>query len=353
MTMTSIERVEAVLNHKIPDRVPVGLHNFLMACVMSGGNFRDTLRDGEALADMQLAAWREFGHDVIMHENGVCAEAEAMGCEIRYSPDTPPHVAVPVIQSFDDVSGLTVPDPETTFPLNEVLKATRILARETRGRVFINGRSDQGPVALAMALSGPENFLLAAMDPELQPAIHELLDICMRMNAAFGEAQCRAGAHGSTIGAAGTSLLSPSMYRELEYPGNVAFCDSMHRAGMRGCLHVCGREDHLLDRLVETGADWIELDPATDPVLCKRVFQGRMCVFGMLEPAHILGSGTTEEVRTHTLEIMRVMAPGGNFIMGPGCALPPDTPPMNIHTVMECAHKEGVYTADGRLPGLA
>jgi len=350
--MTSIERVEAVLNHKIPDRIPVELHNFLMACIMIGGNFRDTMRDGEALADMQLAAWREFGHDVIVHENGVCAEAEAMGCEIRYTPDLPPHVEVPVIQSLGDIDKLTVPDPETTFPLNELLRATRIIERETRGRVFINGRADQGPVSLAMALCGPENFLTAAMNPESKLHILKLLDICTRMNVALGEAQCRAGAHSSTIGASGTSLLSPSMYRELEFPGNVTFIRSMQRLGIRGGLHVCGKEDHLLDQLIETGADWIELDPATNPALCKRVFQGRTSVFGMLEPAHILGAGTTEEVREHTLDIMRTMAPGGHFIMGPGCALPPNTPPENIHTVMECARFEGVYAADGELPGL-
>ena len=40
------------------------------------------MRSGEMLAEAQLAAWREFGHDVIMHENGVCAEAEALGCGI-------------------------------------------------------------------------------------------------------------------------------------------------------------------------------------------------------------------------------------------------------------------------------
>ena len=87
-----------------------------------------------------------------------------------------------------------VPDPETTFPLNELIKATRIIVSETRGRVFVNGRSDQGPVALAMALCGPENFLIAAMNPKLKSHIHKLLDICTRMNVALGEAQRRAGA---------------------------------------------------------------------------------------------------------------------------------------------------------------
>ncbi len=352
-SMTSLERVAKVLAHSIPDRVPVALHNYLMACRMAGGNFRDTLRDGDALAEMQLSAWRIFGHDVIMHENGVCAEAEAMGCTIRYSPDLPPHVEVPVVSTFDDIDTLTVPDPETTFPLNELLKAVRIIARETRGTVFINGRADQGPVALAMALCGPERFLTAIMEPDLRPRIRQLLDICSRMNIALGEAMARAGAHSSTIGAAGTSLLSPSMYLDLEFPGNRAFCEAMRRAGISGCIHVCGKETHLLDNLMRTGADWIELDPATDPVLCKQATHGKTCVLGMLEPAHILGAGTEDDVRGHTLDIMRIMAPGGHYIMGPGCALPPDTPPDNIHAVMDCVRRYGVYAPDGTLPGLA
>ncbi len=81
--MTSLERVCAVLQGHVPDRVPVALHNFLMACRMVEGDLRETLCDGKALAAAQLAAWREFGHDVIMHENGVHAEAEAMGCTVR------------------------------------------------------------------------------------------------------------------------------------------------------------------------------------------------------------------------------------------------------------------------------
>src|SRR5690349_12252462 len=102
-TMTSLERTLAVLDHKIPDRVPVALHNFLMATRMTGNDFGAVLRSGELLAEAQLAAWREFGHDVIMHENGVCAEAEALGCEIDYPSNSAAHVKEPVLKSLDDV----------------------------------------------------------------------------------------------------------------------------------------------------------------------------------------------------------------------------------------------------------
>jgi uroporphyrinogen-III decarboxylase len=128
-TLTSLERTLAVLDHRIPDRVPVALHNFLMAVRMMRADFGDAMRSGDMLAEAQLAALREFGHDVIMHESGVCAEAEALGCQILYQPDSAPHVLEPVLKSLDDVEKLRIPDPENTFPLNELLKATRILVR--------------------------------------------------------------------------------------------------------------------------------------------------------------------------------------------------------------------------------
>jgi MtaA/CmuA family methyltransferase len=351
-TMTSLERTMAVLDHKIPDRVPVALHNFLMACQMHGADFGQILRSGEWLAEAQLLAWREFGHDVIMHENGVCAEAEAMGCQISYPARGPSHVEDPVIKSVGDIDKLEIPDPESTFPLNEMLKATRILAKETAGKVFIIGRADQGPMALAAALWGPENFLLAAADPDMRPHVLNLLDKCSRMNILFGEAQRRAGAHGSSIGSYGHSLISTRMFNELEFPGDRAFCDAMRQAGCRSFVHSCGDETKLLPNLVATGADCLELDPKTHPETCKNATRGKTTVLGMLDPHGVLLRGTPDEVREHAVAILRVMAPGGEFLMGPGCALPPHTPPESIHMVMECARKEGVYGPDGSLPHL-
>jgi MtaA/CmuA family methyltransferase len=351
--MTSLERTLAVLEHRVPDRVPVALHNFSMACRMIGADFAQALRSGETLAEAQLTAWREFGHDVIMHENGVCAEAEALGCGILYQSDCPPHVQEPVLKSFDDVDRLRIPDPEKTFPLNELLKATRILVRETGGKVFVIGRADQGPMALAAALCGPENLLLACTEEALLPKVLRLIALCSQMNIVFGEAQHRAGAHGSSIGAYGSSLISPQMYDRFEFPGDKAFCDAQRRLGCKSFVHSCGDETALLENVVRTGADCLELDPRTDPTACKKALAGRASVLGMLDPAGILWRGTGNEVRRHCLEMMRIMAPGGGFIIGPGCLLPADTPESSIHMVMECARSAGVYHTDGSLPWLS
>jgi uroporphyrinogen decarboxylase len=350
--MSSFERVRAVLDGRVPDRVPVALHNYLMACRMIDADLGVILRDGEALAAAQLAAWREFGHDVVMHENGVHAAAAAMGCGVRYQRGIAPHVEHPVVTTFADIDRLRVPDPETTFPLNELLKATRVIVAETAGGVFINGRADQGPVALALALCGPERFLTWVGEPESRPAVHRLLDICSRMNIALGEAQIRAGAHSSTIGLAGHSLISPATFDELELPRARAFCEAIGHRRASGWVHACGNETGMLPNLIGTRAACIELDPGTDPAIGKRATRGRTSVLGMLHPVRVLRDKSVDDVRCHTLEILRQLAPGGGFIVGPGCALPPDTPEANIHAVVECARMAGRYAADGSLPNL-
>jgi uroporphyrinogen decarboxylase len=346
--MDAVERVAKVLRGEVPDRVPVALHNFLMACRMHGGRFHEILRDGEAMAEAQLAFWRKCGHDLLMLEVGVCAEAEALGCKIRYTADGPSHVEEPLVKELDDIEKLALPDPERTFPLNELLKTTRIVKRETGGKVHVNGRADQGPVALACALVGPQRFLTMLIDPETQAWCRRLLAFCGQMNVALGEAQRRAGADSSTIGLAGVSLISPAMFDSFELPGARAFCLAMQRGGGFGFVHACGDETLLIKNLVATGANCLELDPGTDAISCKRMVQGRTSVLGMIDPTQVMRFGTPADVQRQANQMMSTMGPGGGFIMGPGCALPADTPFENVQTLMECARREGVYGLDGR-----
>ena len=173
------------------------------------------------------------------------------------------------------------------------------------------------------------------------------------MNVALGEAQRRAGADSSTIGLAGVSLISPAMFDAFELPGARAFCTAMQRSGGFAFVHACGDETLLLKNLIATGADCLELDPGTDAEACKRAVQGRTSVLGMIDPAQVMRFGTPADVRRQARQMMSTMGPGGGFIMGPGCALPADTPLENVQTLMEFARREGVYGADGRTAAKA
>ena len=109
--MNSVERVAAAIEMRTPDRVPVDLHNFLPAAQAFGRPFTQTFRDGELLAQSMLDAWREFGHDMILLENGTGCNAEACGAHVSYRDDAAPVADEPLITSLDQVADLVVPDP--------------------------------------------------------------------------------------------------------------------------------------------------------------------------------------------------------------------------------------------------
>src|SRR5512134_315702 len=99
--MNSVERTWTVLTGGIPDRVPVDFANFMMTAYASGLPFPEFMQSGEAMAEGQLKAWREFGHDLLILENGTVALAQACGCAVEYLPDSAPVPACPAIRSLD------------------------------------------------------------------------------------------------------------------------------------------------------------------------------------------------------------------------------------------------------------
>jgi uroporphyrinogen decarboxylase len=56
-----------------------------------------------------------------------------------------------------------------------------------------------------------------------------------------------------------------------------------------------------------------------------------------------MANGTPDLVGEQCREALEVLAPGGGFILGPGCALPAITPDENIDAMIESAHKYGTY----------
>ena len=143
--MNSIERVETVLRGRVPDRVPVDFHDFMVAAQRSGLPFPDYFRDGEAMAEGQIANWHELGHEFILVENGTAALAQARGAGVEYMEASAPVSFVPAIASLDEIDRLVMPDAYATEPLAENMRATRKVVEAIGREAFVIGRADQGP----------------------------------------------------------------------------------------------------------------------------------------------------------------------------------------------------------------
>ena len=67
----------------------------------------------------------------------------------------------------------------------------------------------------------------------------------------------------------------------------------------------------------------------------------------MVDPANVMHLGSRELVREKTRLAIEVMGPGGGFIVGPGCALAPETPAENVAAMIDSARAHGRYRPDG------
>lgn len=338
-----------VIEGRIPDRVPTDLHNFLMAARMAGIPLSECLRSGDLMAQSHIVAWREFKHDMILVESGTTAVAEAMGSKAIYTDEAAPRVIEPALERLSDIDKLDIPDPETTYPLTEILKAVRILRREFKDRVFIMGRADQAPMALAGGLRGHQEFFLDLGETEDPAVVERVLEVCLQTTVRYALALKRAGADGTSLGEFGSDTISPSMYRQYAMPYLKRFYAEMRKAGFPATLHQCGNSVKVVGDMVDTGAHILELDRHTDMAAAKAATAGRCAVLGMVDPANVLHLGTPDLVELKSQEAIEALAPGGGFILGPGCALMPDTPEENVHALINASKKYGRYNADGTL----
>ena len=349
--MSSLERVERVLRGGIPDRVPTGLHNFIMSAYASGLPFAEYFQNGEAMAAGGIQAWREYGQDLVLLENGTVALAQACGCEVEYLPDSAPVLVRPVLKGLDEIDRLVIPDVYTAHPLAANLKATRLVVQEIGQQACILGRADQGPFSLASMLLGIENFLMAIADPENRTALHRLLEFTTEVVYRYAVAQSEAGAQITSIGEslAGPDVSSPRVYREYEWPYARKLVERLNKKGIRLAYHICGNATRIAIEMATTGAAILELDYKCDLPTIKKAAQGRAVILGAIAPSGVLALGTPELVVEKVREELSILGPGGGFILGPGCALPSTTPPENIHALIEAAEKYGRYRAEGNL----
>ena len=342
--MNSVERVGTTIELREPDRVPVDLHNFQLAAHASGMPMSQVFRDGELLADAMLTAWREFGHDMILLENGTACNAEACGVAVRYRDDTAPVAGLPILDSLAKVAQLEVPDPYVTFPMSEILKATRILAREIGDKAWICARADQGPMDLAAQLRGISEFMMDLATGEEEDLIHALLDYARRVATRYAYALIECGGRSTSIGEpiAGPAMISPRHYRRYPSSHERRMATELKEHGIILHLHICGNTELITDDFIATGAQVLEIDHKTDAARLKAPARGKTCLLGNID-TNLLALGTAADVDAACHELIDICKPGGGFILGPGCAMAPTTPAGNIHALVESAKKYGSY----------
>jgi MtaA/CmuA family methyltransferase len=343
--MNSLERVRTVLAGGIPDRVPVCLHNFMLAAREAGVSIEDYRVNPQAIARVHLEAVEKYGHDCIMVDTDTTMLAEAMGARSKCAPNQPGRIVEPAIRSLNEVDRLKVINPETDGRIPALLEAVRLMRKQVGNEVAIRGNADQAAFALACLVRGIEDFLMELAEQPDNPRLSELMEICYQNHLAVHRALAKAGAHLTSLGdsLAGPDVISPRMFTRFARPYEKRLVDDLAADGIFVVIHICGNTSRILDMLAEYGPCGFELDYRTDVARAKQTVGARHVLFGNIDPSAVLALGTRQKVREATRQLISMWKSGGRFILNAGCAIPPTTPPENIQALIETARECGVY----------
>lgn len=289
-------------------------------------------------------AWKKYGHDVLLIENGTAALAEACGVQVQYQSNSAPVAKVPAIKSLDEVNRLKIPDPYKDPLLSQLLKATQLVVEEIGDQAFIIGRADQGPFSLACEIRGMSEFLLDIALNEKPNQINQLLDFCRQVCHRYAIAQIEQGAHGTSIGnsTSGPDVISPKYYRKFAYPHVKKLVSDLKSKNIILAYHICGNSTPIITEMVDSGAAILEIDQKADLRKSKNAAAGKTTLLGPIDPSDVMANAAADVVVEKCREALEILAPGGGFILGPGCALPASTPDENIHAMIETAKEFGL-----------
>ena len=338
MKMTSLERFLAAVRFEEVDRMPTDLHNFSMCADTSGKSFDQFVLDPKLMAERQIALWEEFGHDVLLVENGTASLAQAMGCRVSFRKEDAPVVTGAVLRTIEEWDKLTVTGRILDAPLLRAnLETVKILRKKLGDQAVIMGRGDQGPFSLASQMLGMSELLMELTDRDMAEDIAHLMDIAAQAGALCCTAMLEAGAHCTSIGdsTAGPDVISPAMYEAYALPYERKLIQAVHREGGLIALHICGNATGIIRKMTETEADILEIDQKTRLAEVWPLLKGRTAILGQISPITLM-NGAPEEVRAETEAMLEVV--GGRratgVILGPGCALGGGTPHANIHAML-------------------
>ena len=338
--MNSRERVLTALNLQEPDRVPVIPFIISFAAKYAGLRFIDYCKSAEKLAEAQIVTARRFRIDAVYADSDPVIEIEAMGAQVQYYEDEVPTVAKPHVRKGEDVELLKSPDPWKDGRLPIWLEATKILKKQV-GDEFAVFTNINGPFQVAAQLRGITDICMDFYrNPQL---VDELMDFATESAMRLVHAEIEAGTDAIVMGEAMSSpnLISPRHFERFVLPHVRRIITDAGRA-VPFFLHVCGDSTLIIDKMVATGARFLEVDAQVDLGKIRERCGNSVGIRGNVSPILLL-NGTPAEVEESCRRSIEAAAKGGGFILGSGCELPKNTPWKNLETMVEAAERFGTY----------
>jgi MtaA/CmuA family methyltransferase len=337
--MTGYERIMAAFRGERPDTVPVMLHNFMMAAREAGVTMQQFRRDPSAMARSFIESVEKYGFDGIIVDVDTVTLAGAAGVPIDFPPEEPARTSGALLSDIKEVDDLSPIDIHSNERIQAWLEAVRLLHAHFGDEILIRGNCDQSPFTLASMLRGSQSWLMDILDPDQEERVHALLRHCTEITRQFIRLMSTTGAHVTSNGDsfAGPELVSPEHYRQFALPYEKQVIALAHELHLPYVLHICGNTAPIIQDMLASGADGLEIDYKTDVHLAHSGMKDRTVFIGNIDPSGVLAMGQPSSIEEKTCELLKVFADTPRFVLNAGCAIPPVTPPENLRAMISAA----------------
>ena len=142
-------------------------------------------------------------------------------------------------------------------------------------------------------------------------------------------------------------FFSPDYWRRVYKPQLRRICDAAHAAGLKTIYHGCGNALPVFEDLIEAGVDGynpLEAKAGLDVVELKRRFGKRLAFNGNIDVT-VLATNDRERVRREVLRKLNA-AKGGGFILQSDHSMPDNVAPDTYDYVVHLAREHGTYPLD-------
>jgi len=348
-TMTSRERWQAVLEHRLPDRVPT-----------------DYWTTDEAHA--RLKAHLGIAEDDVLYET----------LHIDRPFTVSPRYAGPPVPADEDVYGIRyrlvdygagVYREAITNPLAAYTSVAEIedhyrwpnpgwwrydhLPAQIRGheRSPIRGGGSE-PFLTYKDLRGDEQaYMDLILNPEIvHYCLDRLFELAYQNTLRIYEAipgQVMITYIAEDMGSQSSLLFSPSQIRTFLLPRMARMMDLAHEAGAYVFFHSDGAVRPILPDMIATGIDVLNpiqwrCDGMDRPGL-KADFGDQIVLHGAVDNQRTLPFGAVEDVRSEVIDNIQILGAGGGYILAPCHNIQAITPPENTIAMYQEAFASGWY----------
>ncbi len=335
--MQAKERLLTALRRRMPDRLPVTIHQWQPYHLR---RFANGMSDIEAFRQVGLDAsvsyfpsmypespqWRvtvqQYGSTSQgLRDYTITTPDGSLSYQEGYNEQTT-WITKPLIKRDEDIFLIRDYYPQVSVDAAEVQRLASTVGDDGIIRMLLNGRQ-AGCWQDACCLVGTEEMIFAAFDkPDW---VHELLQILLQKKLAFIQEQMGnlpVDLVETGGGASSSTVISPTMHREFCLPYDKALHDALHGQGYLVAYHTCGGMMKIMDLIAANGCDASEtLAPPgvggdiTDLALVKDTLGRSVCLIGGLDQINILTDGTPATVAAEVERLFAALGPGGGYIL--------------------------------------